>query len=777
MLAQQRPEKTNRKTTARSKYTSKSCNNCRKRKAKCDGVQPSCSTCTLYRDECRWSEEGDKRRMAKKGEVAALRERIKVLEGLLAGMDSQDQTQNPGERTELLDSEDEAEEGTDTETDVAGINRLKLDEETLQFTNYGPTSAFQHLPEPPTSRLSASPLGENDFSPSPVPSSGLSESLAETPIHWDKFLPPLDDWNEELHDKLLELFFSYFNNWCCWVQQKLFRRDLKSVLSFDATHSTSRTSNYSPLLHLVILAIACSYSDDDRTSHTVSQLLVTAAKSHLDEEGERPTIASLRGLLLLGSWHSGNGLQGLGNLYSGIGFRMSQTLGLGIDCRSFVRKQLLSENLQRTRDYAMWTAYIQDKLWSSYVGRNPTLLLAALDTPAPFVDEEIDSRPWKPLAGTQRRSPALSNLTSCFRWLTTLSVLQERVLTTLYGLRTNVKSPATLNQVSELNLKLESWMSKLPSQLRIPPQLTKPPAAHIIMLNALYHFITILLYRPYYNYSDSSISDIAVKRCNSASSRIISLFELFESSPGLRFAPVTLVQIAFAAGTTQLLASVNLSGKKAQEAKELAMRCVVALREIGNAWKCGTQTAGILERLVDEWAPKEETSPPRTKDSVGAPPSTVSTTQLAPGLAEALMSMGWQPPPTSQPFPSISDSAPSLHAAVFASAPQSQTQSILPSPPSNPLSLQNGFASAFSYPFQHTQPNVSPSSYPQPTQQHYDPIQAWFAQPSTATSTSNNEPLPDDVFAAMLSYAGRDAMMNGETGLGGAASQGADWQF
>jgi hypothetical protein len=126
------------------------------------------------------------------------------------------------------------------------------------------------------------------------------------------------------------------------------------------------------------------------------------------------------------------------------------TLGLGIDCRTFVRKGVLSDSLQRTRDYALWTAYIQDKLWSSYVGRNPTINLTNLDTPAPFVDEQIDSRLWKPLAGSQRRSPALSNLTSCFRYLATLSVLQERVLTTLYGLRSNVKAASTLNLVSEL---------------------------------------------------------------------------------------------------------------------------------------------------------------------------------------------------------------------------------------------------------------------------------------------------------------------------------------
>jgi hypothetical protein len=107
-----------------------------------------------------------------------------------------------------------------------------------------------------------------------------------------------------------------------------------------------------------------------------------------------------------------------------------------------------------------------------------------------------------------------------------------------------------------------------------------------------------------------------------------------------------------------------------------------------------------------------------------------------------------------------------------------QPPALLPSPPSNPLSLQNGFASAFSHPFpQHSypQPFSSHPQYPHPTQQsqQYDPMQAWYAQPG-----SENNPLPDDVFAAMLSYAGRDAMTTGDAGLGSTDGQGSSsWQF
>jgi len=100
--------------------------------------------------------------------------------------------------------------------------------------------------------------------------------------------------------------------------------------------STSRHPRHSLLLH-----------------QEASKALIRAAKDRIDEEGERPSIATLRGLLLLGSWHSGRGYQGLGNLYAGMGLRMSQTLGLGIDATGFVKNGVLSEELRRTRDYAM----------------------------------------------------------------------------------------------------------------------------------------------------------------------------------------------------------------------------------------------------------------------------------------------------------------------------------------------------------------------------------------------------------------------------------------
>ncbi|GAA6059217.1 hypothetical protein JCM10212_006610 [Sporobolomyces blumeae] len=843
MLSQQRADNKARKTTTEGrKHASRACVQCRRRKAKCDGVSPSCSTCVLYRDECTWAHEQDHRRTAKKGEVTALRERIKILETLLkqSGGNLEDEALTKT-RTELLDSDDEASDEDAREvTNGAAINRLKIDAETLELTAYGPTSAFQHLPEPLPRRISTSPQS-NALSRSPLPptsatlhpllhgmgsppsgaiapspsSSSISASPApesevpDGPFAWNRNLPTLENWDQDLHDALIDAFFSYFNGWCYWVEERPFRHDMATCLSLSTPCPPSRTSYFSPLLHSALLAIACAYSDDPRTDASISTELVASAKRCLDDEGERPTIATLRGLLLVGSWHSGNGRQGSGNIFAGIALRMSQTLGLGIDSRAFVRSGILTESLQRSRDFAMWSAYLQDKLWSSYVGRNHTLLLSSLETPPPYIDTELDRQTW-PVVRTGRK-PSPGSITLCFHWTTRLAVLQEQVLSTLYGLRTNVHAAAVLNRVSELNLKLESWMSKLPDPLRIPPQLTKPPPAHIITLNCLYYFVVILLHRPYYNQTGQvalPINEAAIKRCNSAASRIVSLLELYQSSPGLRFAPVTMTQICFAAGTSHLLSSVNSSDRKALEAREAATCCVSALREMGKAWKCATQTGRILERLIDEWAPREAASTKEAgvvagrneereamgpdgeqtpvEQSVANPPGPSFDPES--DLAKELVRLGWQPPASGQ-VPIVPEVS---HPQVASSQPSYP----LPSPQPNPLSLQHGFASAFSNPTSHL-----PYPPPYPIHPHhpyhpnpYDPSTSWLhhpafqpyapnpptmtgappagapAAPIHAGPMNGDGTLPDDVFAGLLSFAGRAAIGGGgggSTGQGG----------
>lgn len=49
-------------TRRHGRHTTRACAVCRRRKTKCDGVEPTCGTCTVQGQECVWSQEPDKRR-------------------------------------------------------------------------------------------------------------------------------------------------------------------------------------------------------------------------------------------------------------------------------------------------------------------------------------------------------------------------------------------------------------------------------------------------------------------------------------------------------------------------------------------------------------------------------------------------------------------------------------------------------------------------------------------------------------------------------------------
>lgn len=247
------------------------------------------------------------------------------------------------------------------------------------------------------------------------------------------------------------------HRWCYWVDEYAFRQDLAVCLSASSSSSPPpRTSNYSPLLHNALLSLACSFSDDPRilSNRATSDALAARAKSEMEREGERPTLATLQGLALIGSHGSGSGRQGIGYIYSGIAFRMLHTLGLGIDCTSYVERGVLTEEVRAARDRTLFLLYVQDKLWSAYVGRNPSVLRAQLEPPLPAIDRELDRQPWQPLPGDCPSDlppkPTPGYLSSTFHFTVRLAVIEERIMSTVYALRVNLQSPVLLNRISEL---------------------------------------------------------------------------------------------------------------------------------------------------------------------------------------------------------------------------------------------------------------------------------------------------------------------------------------
>lgn len=216
----------------------KACENCRRRRVKCDGLQPECGTCKVYKDECCWDAREDLRKPISRQQVEALQTRIADLEKML-----KDHGLDPGHSAGTSGTVAET-EGGDAITSNAGggvngvdntvaktqsdsdlrLNSDRTDEdsaewlenssqnhlvenETGDFQVYGPTSAFRHLS-----------LSNN--------SGNVTSPTAEPESHgpgFRKYLPTEVRLTEEEHEVALDRFFRYYASWgtsCSGVMYK-----------------------------------------------------------------------------------------------------------------------------------------------------------------------------------------------------------------------------------------------------------------------------------------------------------------------------------------------------------------------------------------------------------------------------------------------------------------------------------------------------------------------------------------------------------------------------
>ena len=121
----------------------------------------------------------------------------------------------------------------------------------------------------------------------------------------------------------------------------------------------------------------------------------------------------------------------------------------------------------------------------------------------------------------------------------------------------------------------------------------------LLVLNITYEWFTIHTHRPYCTIRSSRWQEAAVKRCDQAALRIVHLLGCYKRLHSIRFVPLAVVQMVFAAGAIFIYRARQLepdsSGKKA--ALRHFSSCIGLLRDMENTWKCAAETRGILERI------------------------------------------------------------------------------------------------------------------------------------------------------------------------------------
>ncbi|PPQ63888.1 hypothetical protein CVT24_010355 [Panaeolus cyanescens] len=643
------------------------CDVCARKKTKCDGIKPICNPCRSQGREleCAWT-KNPARKPRSEAHFEALQkyaentrkcaEEFRKYADYLESLVDQLHKENPARAFDFRSSRPSDIDGIfngsgvnddyDHDFDLAHMNIATMDiedhehhdpdptkeiriptqsfkiEEGGTFQHYGPTAVFRpfnYQSEPPPEARYRLPLPEDPNATYVLLVEGVDESNYNPDFDWSRHLPSAVPLDRRSHDKALDLLFKFFTSWCLRIIPQLFLRDMYRALSVPRSHPPPKTPHYSPMLHNALVALALAFLDEPQFRDLKSrQYFANAAKSYIETDCQKPNLSVVNALSILASFHSSQGDQTLGYLYFGMSARMSQALGLNVDCSDWVKIGIISEPDRLDRLWASWMTFSQDVCWSLYVGREfcvsaPTDSDSNKEGSAPFVDNDFDQIPW--VHHTSGIAPQPSYLTKTFDATCKLLTIARRIMDVVNSLNKARSRPIVLDElISDIDLKLNTWKGSLPPELEITVKSRPTATPHKLMLHLAYWWLFILLHRPFFYRKAKTIytadSEIDhVKLCKRAADNIMELLSTWRSLYSLRYCPITLIQTVFSAGTVYVLSAmqassgVRIAKKELHQALQQQKLVEQYLFEIGKSWQCATNIAGIFQNLLKEQMP------------------------------------------------------------------------------------------------------------------------------------------------------------------------------
>ncbi|CAE6335274.1 unnamed protein product [Rhizoctonia solani] len=366
------------------------------------------------------------------------------------------------------------------------------------------------------------------------------------------------------------------------------------------------------------MSFATAFSDNPKIKAKETRAhFASCAKQHLERECERPTITVVQALTFLSDYHGSLGERGLAYLYFGMSCRMVRALGLCIDSRPWVESKRITPDELVVRDWQFWSTFCQDKIMSLDYGRDYDIPLPHLNVNLPEIDQRLDQQIWpgeRLQPPVEPEKPQPNRATQVFYEACKLMLFGVRIMDAVYSQGRQNWRVAQRDSVSEIHLNLDTWYNNLPENLTISARSATKPLPHVIILNIAYWWLLLLLHRPFYartvrsasNASTeipSSFTDLSVKICDRATVKIVHLVMLFERCHGMRYFPLSMLQVVFMTGATLLVQSATLSEsavKKRADAHEGTRKCVYALQAAAQTWDCAQLSANHLQNLLQE---------------------------------------------------------------------------------------------------------------------------------------------------------------------------------
>ncbi|OQV06312.1 Fungal Zn2-Cys6 binuclear cluster domain-containing protein [Cladophialophora immunda] len=257
-------------------------------------------------------------------------------------------------------------------------------------------------------------------------------------------------------------------------------------------------------------SVALRRDKDD--PQTVAAQFLDRFRECLQEEGiETPSVPSICGLILMGTALVSIGKTSPGWVYCGIAYRMVIDLGCHLEKSS---RSSNSANGQLTaldieiRKRVFWTAYVNDKVQSLYLGRPCCLQVSESEVSKRLLDTYEETEPWKPYIDPLYPSSATSKLlaeyvprptfaVSTFRALIDLAEIAEMLISSIYAVSSLKMSEGDrVRAFKHIGEALERWERKLPAHLKVEDDHPAPP--HLLTLHTTYFALRILLLRPFF---------------------------------------------------------------------------------------------------------------------------------------------------------------------------------------------------------------------------------------------------------------------------------------
>jgi hypothetical protein len=187
----------------------------------------------------------------------------------------------------------------------------------------------------------------------PTSPDAISKAISAPYMLYQEGFIPLD---LQLH--LLDLFWTWQNTWQYVVHKRAFMSE------FDAG---TRGRYCTPLLLLAILSLSSRYSDwpeartDPQDPNTAGEAFANQAKELLFREIETPTVPTVQAAVLLALREYAVNAETSAWVYIGMAVRMAHTLGLNVDCSSWVTSGQISPLEEEVRRVAWWGCFLVDK--------------------------------------------------------------------------------------------------------------------------------------------------------------------------------------------------------------------------------------------------------------------------------------------------------------------------------------------------------------------------------------------------------------------------------